>query len=140
MVPAKVAQDPKFAVQVLRAGQRSSRFSRGQREITERNGRSGVDVESAMVSTVVGQLSSSLLTILRWRDDQQLPVRHVQPTPTDLRIWPIGDTSQKTAYGCVALATWHIADTRGTATAHLHFSPFERFVCGACVRAMHEQR
>lgn len=124
--------DPNFAVQVSRAGQRSNRFGREQQDDTERNGRSGVDVEGAMVSTGVVRFSSSLLTILRWRDDQQLPVRHVQPTPASCEFWRVGDTVQKRA-GRVALATCHIADTRGTPAAH---STLPLFV-HACVPHMH---
>lgn len=70
-----------------------------------------------MISTVSGQLGSSLLTILRWRDDQQVPVRHVQPTPAGREFCPVGDTVWKPE-PCVAHATCHIADTFETPVAH----------------------
>lgn len=56
-----------------------------------------------MVSTVVGQLSSSLLTILRWRDDQSCPFAMFNPHPTDLRTLAVGDTRAEIEKGA-----WHL--------------------------------
>lgn len=82
-----------------------------------------------MVSTVVGQLSSSLLTILRWRDDQSCPFAMFNPHPPTCELWAVGDTRAEIETGA-----WHLPRGISPTLAELalHTSVFHAFFQLVC--------